>query len=230
MSEQFVLNLPHRTALDRQDFLIAQSNAEAISLLDAWPNWSDPVQAIIGPKACGKSHLAAVWGMMSGAYLCKSSSLTSENLADLMDKQALIIDNLEDLAQEGEQVLFHLINHARQSQKSLLLCSSLPLEQMLVKLPDLSSRLKAIVTARMHAPCDMLIAAVLVKLFNDRQLSVSEKVVNYLLPRLERSFLAVNQIVSRIDETSLQHKRPITVPIVSEVLASLEQEKGEAHV
>lgn len=234
MNQQLVLNLPHRPALERQDFLVADSNAEAIAVLDAWPNWTDCVQAITGPKACGKSHLAAVWVMMSAAHYYDIGQLQNENLADLMDHKALVLDNLECLTPECEQALFHLINNARENGHSLLLCSRLPLEKVAVSMPDLSSRLKAIIYARMFAPCDILMSAILSKLFADRQLMVSKKVMNYMLPRLERSFFALNQIVAKIDEITLKQKRPITIPLVSDILTSLEHEKedekDEAHV
>jgi chromosomal replication initiation ATPase DnaA len=60
--------------------------------------------------------------------------------------------------------------------------------------------------------------AVLVKLFTDRQLKTDEKVVAYLVSRLERSFLSLNEIVSKIDRTTLSRKVPITVPMVREII------------
>ena len=40
----------------------------------------------------------------------------------------------------------------------------------------------------MTPPDDALLRAVLVKLFDDRQLAVDESVLGYLAPRIERSF------------------------------------------
>ena len=90
---------------------------------------------------------------------------------------------------------------------------------MQIELADLKSRLSALVVATMLPPCDMLMRAVLVKLFADRQLKTDEKVVSYLVSRLERSFLSLNEIVSTIDRTTLSRKVPITVPMVREVMA-----------
>jgi chromosomal replication initiation ATPase DnaA len=88
-----------------------------------------------------------------------------------------------------------------------------------IELADLKSRLSALVVATMLPPCDMLMRAVLVKLFTDRQLKTDEKVVAYLVSRLERSFLSLNEIVSKIDRTTLSRKVPITVPMVREIIA-----------
>ena len=232
MNRQLIFDLPYRPALDRQDFLVAESNAEAVALIDSWPDWNDPVQAIIGDKACGKSHLAAVWAAKTRARYISASALVDDNLADLMDCSALVVDDLEKLPPTSEPVLFHMINHARQAGNSLLLCSARPLTKLPVGLPDLASRLAAIICARILPPCDVLMAAVLVKLFEDRQLKVSENVVNYVVPRFERSFFAINQLVSHIDEITLKQKRAITVPLVSDILASLGKggEEGKEHV
>jgi chromosomal replication initiation ATPase DnaA len=234
MAEQLAFDLPYRPALDREDFLVADCNARAVSLIDTWPDGSDPVRLICGPAACGKSHLAAVWGLHHRAAIYPCSALRLDRLDALMDALmdggALVIDNLENLLPENEETLFHLINHTRQSAHdasdggagSLLLLSRQPAEQITVKLPDLKSRLSALITARMDAPCDMLMAAVMVKLFNDRQLHITDKVVQYIVPRLERSFATLNRVVSDIDKAALKGKRPVTVPLVSELFGRME--------
>ena len=43
MSEQLVFELPHRAALGVEDFLVSQCNETAVRLIDAWPDWPNPV-------------------------------------------------------------------------------------------------------------------------------------------------------------------------------------------
>jgi chromosomal replication initiation ATPase DnaA len=38
---QLTLDLPHRTALDAEDFLVSDCNRAAVKLIDAWPEWPD---------------------------------------------------------------------------------------------------------------------------------------------------------------------------------------------
>ena len=78
----------------------------------------------------------------------------------------------------------------------------------------------AIPVATVAPPDDALLGALLVKLFSDRQLSVGEDVVAYLLPRLERSFEAARRVVARLDRAALAGQRPITVPLARQVMAS----------
>ena len=61
-------------------------------------------------------------------------------------------------------------------------------------------------------------AALMVKLFRDRQLRVGEDVVLYLMARMERSFAAVADIVAAIDSAALERARPVTVPLAREIL------------
>ena len=68
------------------------------------------------------------------------------------------------------------------------------------------------VSVAIRAPDEALIQAVLVKLFADRQLKVDADVIAYVLPRMERSFAAVGELVAAPDAEALAHRRNITVP------------------
>ena len=67
-----------------------------------------------------------------------------------------------------------------------------------------------------------LLAAVMVKQFQDRQLRVGEDVIAYLLARIERSFAAVAAVVSAIDAAALERGRAVTVPLAREVIGNSE--------
>ena len=67
-------------------------------------------------------------------------------------------------------------------------------------------------------PDDALLAGILVKLFDDRQIRVSPQVVSYLASRIERSIAAARSIVEELDRASLSGKRPVTVPLAAEIL------------
>ena len=81
--------------------------------------------------------------------------------------------------------------------------------------------MKALQGSGIAPPDDSLLAALLIKQFQDRQLRVGEEVITYLVPRMERSFEAVARIVTAIDTTALARSRPVTVPLVREVLEEI---------
>jgi len=68
------------------------------------------------------------------------------------------------------------------------------------------------------APDDALLAALLVKLFADRQLAVSDDVVLFLLRQMERSFEAARCLVAELDAAALRDHRGVTIPLARSVL------------
>ena len=58
---QLAFALPHAESLSRDNFLEGPANAEALGLIDCWPDWPNRVMLLVGPEGSGKSHLAAIW-------------------------------------------------------------------------------------------------------------------------------------------------------------------------
>jgi chromosomal replication initiation ATPase DnaA len=56
----------------------------------------------------------------------------------------------------------------------------------------------------------------LLKQFSDRQLLIDADVIDYLIPRLERTGTAIRQTVDLLDQESLAQGRKITIPFVRE--------------
>ena len=213
-SSQLVLDLPHRIALGREDFLVSPSNAKAVDWIDRWPDWPGGILALSGPKACGKSHLIEVWRARSGAGLITASEVSGDSWLAL--DAGMAVDDMASL--NDEAALLHAINWSRQKGSSLLLAGELPPSAWDVRLPDLKSRLATIQVAEVAAPDDALLEAIMVKQFADRQLSVTPEVIAYLRARIDRSFEAVRQVVERLDLAALAEKRAITLPFVRRTL------------
>lgn len=221
MSRQLVFELGHRPAFGREDFLVGPSNEAAVAMIDAWPNWPGPAAALSGPAGSGKTHLAEVWRAAAGAVRLDLSALGEADLPALVAQRAIILEDLATLSDREERALFHLLNLVREEGAALLLTSRAAPGHIEVRLPDLASRLRALPHAELGAPDDALLAGVLVKLFDDRQLRVAEPLIAYLTSRIERSISVLRDVVEALDRASLSGKRPITVPLAAEVLQSL---------
>ena len=219
---QLPLDLPHRPAMAADDFLVAESNRAAVAWLDRWPNWPAPALAIHGPAGCGKSHLAQVWRARTGAPLVRPADLDIATLPGLLPAAvpAVVIDDALGVAGDPvrERALFHLYNLARDAGGHLLLAATTAPSQWGLTLPDLRSRLNAAPAVALGPPDDALLAAVLVKLFADRQIRIGTEVVEYLVVHMERSFDAARTLVARIDAAALAARRRITVPLAREIL------------
>lgn len=219
--EQIPLDLGHRTALGRADFLVTPNNQDAVAWVDLWPEWPAPCLVLYGPVASGKTHLGAVWAEKSSAICVKASSVNEDFIPDILDmKHHIIIEGGDTLIGNlaGEKGLFHLYNIFKEEQRSILLTLTEPPVRRQFALPDLASRLRAAPSVAIREPDEQMIGALLVKLFNDRQVRISSESLNYILPRIERSFEAVRDLVDRADERAMIEKRGITVPLLRDIM------------
>lgn len=218
---QLAFDMPHRPALGHEDFLVSQSNAAAVALVDRWPDWPHPAAVIVGPAGSGKSHLANVWRAKSAAAVSKASALTRENLTTLAHNgSALVIEDLDD-GPLDEQALFHLLNLTRENAVAVLFTSAISPGDMDIALPDFRSRLKALPLAVIDAPDDALLSNVLVKLFADRQLAVDPPIISYMLVRMERSMESARRLVAEIDRLGLAMQRGVTRTVAAAALDRL---------
>jgi chromosomal replication initiation ATPase DnaA len=74
--------------------------------------------------------------------------------------------------------------------------------------------------AHIAAPDDLVLRAILVKLFNDRQLTVEPHVIGTLALHMDRSFEAAQRLVERCDRLALERQRRVTRAVVTEALAA----------
>jgi chromosomal replication initiation ATPase DnaA len=205
------LPLGKAPSLTRRDFIVSPANAEAVEALDAWPAWPGSQLALIGPEGSGKSHLARIWSDRAAATIIDRGHV---DLSLAAGKAVLVEDADRRLADE---TLFHLINMA-DSGTSLLLTGRTPPLQWATDLPDLRSRLNALMVASLRPPDDVVLEGVLVKLFEERNIRPGRDLTAYLLRRIERSVPAMQDVVARIDDRAGAEGREITRPLAREVL------------
>ncbi len=217
--EQLVFELPHRAAMGLEDFLVSESNAAAVALVDRWPDWPVAAAIVAGPKGSGKSHLANVWLMRTGAKAFAASGISREAVPAIAATGAVLIEDVQNVADEA--ALFHLLNLVREQRLQILLTADTVPGDLRITLPDLRSRLKALPLATIDPPDDALLRAVLVKLFTDRQLSVEPHLVDYVLVRMERSMLAAERFVAEADRRALVLQRRVTRAIAAATLDTL---------
>jgi chromosomal replication initiation ATPase DnaA len=213
---QLILDLGHRPALGQADFLVAPCNQAAIQWLDRWPDWPAPALTLHGPAGCGKTHLARVFAARSRAPLVEADRLATEAVPLLLGgARACVVD---DADRAGVEPLLHLYNLVAERRGGMLLTARDPPARWPRLLADLRSRLVAAPAVAVASPDDALLGALMVKLFADRQLAVSEEVVLFLLRHMERSFEAARHLVADLDAAALRDRRGITIPLARAVL------------
>lgn len=215
---QLVLDLGVRPALGVEDFMVGQSNLAALALIDQWPDWPVGSAMVVGATGSGKTHLANVWRVRSGALSISAATLAEDEMTTLVDAPALVVEDI-DQGIGCETSLFHLLNLARQQRTSLLLTARCAPGELEVTLPDLRSRLRALPLAVIEPPDEGMLRGVLVKLFADRQLAVEPAVVETLASHMERTMAAATRLVDEIDRLSLASRRKVTRALAHEVLS-----------
>jgi chromosomal replication initiation ATPase DnaA len=214
---QLTLDLPHRAALGAEDFLVSDCNLAAVRLIDAWPNWQDHVQLLIGPPASGKTHLVRVWQALSGAQSLDPANLDM-GLIDCLGEGTPLVAEDADRAAYDDNALFHLLNLAREKGLFVLITARSAPARWGASLPDLLSRLKAVPAVEIGAPDEALLRTVMLKHFADRQLDVDPKVLAFLALRIDRSLEAAAAAVEAVDRAALASGRKISRQLVIEAL------------
>jgi chromosomal replication initiation ATPase DnaA len=212
---QLVLDLPHRPALEAEDFLISRSNRAAADIVDRWPHWPLSCVVVVGPARSGKTHLANVWRLKSGATKLLPAELGEADMARA--DRALLVEDVHDGIND-ERLLFHLLNLVRERKLSMLLTSRVPPGELAICLPDLRSRLRALPLVSIAPPDAALLRAVLVKHFSDRQLIVEPHVVSHIALHIEQSMEAAASIVAAIDRAAMASHRKVTRALATAIL------------
>lgn len=225
MPQQLPLDLAATPAFSRDDLIVTQSNADAVSLIDRWPDWPGPMVVLAGPAGSGKSHLAAIWRTVANAAVLEASAIETK-IAQVREAGPWLVDDADadELDQTG---LFHLINLARQQGSHVLLTARRFPAAWGVTLPDLASRLKAATVVEIQEPDETLLAGVVMKLFSDRQIDVEPHTVNYIVRRIERSLAAAINVVDRLDYAALAQQSRITRALAADVITSLDEGQSE---
>jgi len=213
---QLAIDLPIRPAFGRADFLVSECNAAALQWIERWPDWPTPALVLYGPAGSGKSHLAEFWREHSGGVRVSGDGLLRTDPSELAGRGAVALD---DAARAPEREFLHLYNCCAEAGARLLVVAREAPASWPIALPDLASRLRASPSVGIAPPDDRLLAAVLVKLFADRQVRVAPDVIGFLLRRMERSFAAAGALAERLDRLALGAGRPITIALARRALA-----------
>ncbi len=221
MARQLSFDLPVRAALGREDFFVSPANAMAVALIEGWRDWPGRKLALIGPAGAGKTHLAHVWAAASGARIIAADALPGADIPALATAP-VVIEDVPTIAgdADAEAALFHLHNLVLAEGHSLLLTADRPAGRWSLTLPDLASRMQQAQSATLEPPDDRLLAALLAKLFADRQLNPTPETIPYLVARMDRSFDSARRLVDTLDNAALAQQRPINRRLAAEVLAA----------
>ena len=198
------------------DFFVSKCNYFAFSLIESWPKWEKNILNIYGEKFSGKSHLSEIFKKKNKAIIIKNNEINEEFFKKIRFYENIILDNLEYI--NDENILYSIINFVEQYNKYLIVNSINPINTLDFTLPDLKSRLKNCVYAKIEKPDDDMIFALILKHFSDRQIKIEKKVIDYITKRIERSYGKILDFIYKVDQFSLINKKSIDYKVIKKIL------------
>ena len=219
--KQIPLELPFTDAMEADNFLMTECNKEAVLWIQKWPDWQHMGLVISGKPGTGKTHLMKLWlNLSEGKKLTKQELLEKSSMEITKDCLHIAIDNADTIAKDNkaEEKLFHLFNYLKEKQGSLLLTFKEEIPMIPFQLPDLSSRLLTLPVARLGDPDDVLLEALIIKQFHDRQISLDEGVLSFLITHIPRDAASVRSIIDKLDTESLTEQKKISIRLAKRVL------------
>ena len=214
--EQQLINFQFKKNYQRDNFFVSKSNFFAFSLIDSWPKWEKNIINIHGEKYSGKSHLSEIFLKKNKGIILKASDLDPNYVKSLRFHENIVLDDLNKNI--DEKLLFSLINFVDQNSKFLIINSSMPLNKIKFKLKDLQSRSKVILEAKIEKPDDELINVLITKNLSDKQIKIDNKLVEFAVKRITRSYGKIFEFIYKIDEISLKKKKSIDQKTIKEAL------------
>lgn len=183
-------------------FLVSDANRIAVRHLESWQSWPLAISVLSGPPLSGRSTLARHFVAMSGGT---------------------VIDDAQGL---GDETLFHAWNEAQTARRPLLLIGHQAPTLWPVLLPDLRSRLAAAPHVAIDQPDEALALALIERSLASAGASYAADLPEWLLRRIERSYVAIAGVTHVLDEAALSSGRKISVAMAKEVL----QAAGLLHI
>ena len=205
------------------DNFVAGRNAELLQNLRQWA-FRDGRERFIyvwGLAGSGRSHLlkgavaAARDTGASAAYVACSGDTQFGEDAERMD--CVAVDDADCLGEAAQVALFNLYNALRERHGMLLVSGNAPPAQLKLR-GDLVTRLGWGLVYQVHALSDEEKAQALTRHAAARGFPLSGEVCDYLLNRVRRDMPSLLAMLDALDRHSLESKRPITVPLVRELL------------
>jgi DnaA family protein len=177
------------------------SNTELLARLRALAagERAEAVLYLWGEPGCGRSHL----------------------LAAAARPGVVVADDVEQLDEAAQVALFNAINAARESGGTVLAAGNAPPSQLPLR-EDLKSRLAWGLVYQVKPLSDAEKALSLHAEAQRRGLKLSDEVVWYLLTHVRRDMRSLIALLEHIDRTSLEQRRAVTLPLVRELLRTLE--------
>ena len=189
-------------------FVLGECNSKAYRWLQDTRSWPTNHTIITGPSCSGKTHLAHIWGIRNEAIFIRQEG---EPLFD--QEVAYIIDSLDKIKDEA-----YLMRFFYQLNKPVLWIASDEYDFENISLPDLRTRLSALIRMKIIEPDEETFKQILRKRCKDFGMNITSETLEYILKRIEITYATVNNFTLLLHCECLKQQKPPTTMMVNSIL------------
>jgi len=202
------------------EFFVTEKNMFAYNFIKKWPKWQQTSVYLYGPEKCGKTTISQMWLEASkGIYIsCENfkNFFSGDLNIDHIKNNNWLIDNVDDLISMDKELnsnkILNLINIIKDNKDAFLLMTGKKSPKYIdCDLNDLISRLLSCIVLEVRNPDEELLLKIINKYLNDRNIYLSQKKLNFIANRIERSYESALEIAKKIDLKSLETKSNISI-------------------
>ena len=223
------LSLPAQPTLD--NFIVGR-NSELIHVLREMLAAKPQERCVYlwGNSGSGRSHLlkamvdASRQQHLSASYICCAQD--SEFAPGLDQLEVVAVDDVERLSGNAQIALFNLYNQIREGSGMLLVSGAMPPAQLKLR-EDLVTRLGWGLVFQVHGLNDEEKTQALKTHARNRGFELPQEAADYLLSHGRRDMPSLLAALDALDNYSLRTKRPVTLPLLREIMQAQSSPGGE---
>lgn len=227
---QLTLDLPAEKPQTLESF-VAGVNAELLELLqrvaEGKPNGLDERFVYLwGEAGSGKTHLLrAMAGTPNALYIANDAPTKTFDYQTGVN--LYLVDDCEQLSADAQIAAFALFNQVRE-QGGCLITTGKVAPAFLALREDLRTRLGWGLIYQLHGLSDDEKIEALTHAATARGLTLSPGVLPYLITHFARDMRSLSAMLDALDQYSLETKRPITLPLLRELLQRQDEPGSES--
>jgi len=175
-----------------------------------------------GSPGSGRSHLLRATVARALDEGRQASFLNAEEINNCLpedENTLLAVDDVDRLSADAQIALFNAFNRARAKAQLLLLSGPVAPRGLAPGLrEDLRTRIGQSLVFEVRPLDDATRHAILHSLAARRGLRLTEEVAGFLLTHARRDLPGMDATLDALDTASLEHKRPVTLPLLRELM------------
>jgi len=192
-----------------------------------------PSLFLYGPEGTGKTHIiTAVAALLKnrsfsihivmemavpGAFPHNRSTLKDLMLEideELSKMCCIVFDDIDVIQNQDQTDLWNLFNKMDRIGAPILLAAHAPAEEIFPHNAHLRSRINSGLVFHLDPPQDQDRILILDKMAKDRSIRIPQEISNYLVTRKTRNIKELAAVLEILDQTSLELKRRVTLPLI----------------